>query len=170
MKVINFFAGPGSGKSTCAAGVFTAMKHRDIKCELVTEYAKDMTYENRHLTLSDQLYMLAKQNQRLKRLEGKVDYAITDSPLIMGLVYQVEGYYENFAPLVKEIFNSYDNVNFFIERLKKYQTYGRNQTEEQAKGKDLEIIHLLAKYSIESKRVKGDIEAPSKVLGWMGIH
>ncbi len=170
MKVINLFAGPGAGKSTTAAGLFYTMKLRDIKCELVTEYAKDMTYEKRHTTLSDQLYMLAKQNQRIRRLENQVDYVITDSPLLLGLVYTTPNYYKSFITLALEIFNSYDNINFFIERTKKYQAYGRSQTEDEAKGKDMEIIHLLARHGANFKRVKGNKKAPSLIMGQLGIN
>ena len=112
-KVINLFGGPGAGKSTTAAGLFYEMKVRDIKCELVTEYAKDMTYEKRTNILSDQLYILAKQNRKLIRLVGEVDYIITDSPLLIGLMYVPVNYYAQFSSLVHEIFGSYNNTNFF---------------------------------------------------------
>jgi ATP:corrinoid adenosyltransferase len=67
MKVINIFAGPCAGKSTTAAGLFYLMKVSGYNVELVTEYAKDMTWEGRHNILGDQLYILAKQNRRLER-------------------------------------------------------------------------------------------------------
>lgn len=37
LKVINLIAGPGAGKSTTAAGVFSRLKFNDINCELVTD-------------------------------------------------------------------------------------------------------------------------------------
>lgn len=168
-KVINLFAGPGAGKSTTAAGLFFELKTRDIKCELVTEYAKDMTYEKRQNTLQDQLYMLAKQNQRIKRLQGVVDFVITDSPLIIGLAYLPPNYYKNFKPLVFELFNSYDNENFFIFRTKKYQEYGRNQTEEQAREKDNIILGLLKESGNGFTVLPGDKKAPKIITSWLGI-
>ena len=59
-KVINLFGGPGAGKSTTAAGLFYEMKVRDIKCELVTEYAKDMTYEKQR-EFNKTLYCIMKE-------------------------------------------------------------------------------------------------------------
>jgi tRNA uridine 5-carbamoylmethylation protein Kti12 len=157
-KVINLFAGPGAGKSTTAAGLFFHLKSQNIKCELVTEYAKDMTYEKRHNILTDQLYILAKQNRRLSRLVGTVDYIITDSPLIIGLAYVPDNYFPSFSNLVSEIFNSYDNCNYFIKRNKPYQKYGRNQTEEEAKEKDIFIRNLLMSEALPFKEILGTKE------------
>jgi ABC-type glutathione transport system ATPase component len=53
--MVNIYGGPGCGKSTTAAGVFTLLKIHKIDCELVTEFAKDLTWENRHKTLENQL-------------------------------------------------------------------------------------------------------------------
>src|SRR6187399_572968 len=113
MKVINFFAGPGAGKSTLAAGLFYKMKKLGINVELVTEYYKELVWENIHQSSSDYLYILASQNRRLERLRGKVDFAVTDSPLLL------PGYYgknygnipEIIVPLSHEIFETYDNIN-----------------------------------------------------------
>lgn len=125
MKVINLFGGPGTGKSTTAAGVFNRMKVMGYNVELTTEYAKDMVWEGRDNVLSDQLYILAKQHRKLHRLQGKVDWVIMDSPIVLGLMYKPEGYYENFEPLVMEMWDSYDNVNFLLERSFEYQPIGR---------------------------------------------
>ena len=46
-RVVNLFAGPGSGKSTTASGLFHLLKLDNKKTELVTEYAKDAIYEQR---------------------------------------------------------------------------------------------------------------------------
>lgn len=40
--VINFFGGPGCGKSTMASRLFSELKSKGVKCEYVTEYAKDV--------------------------------------------------------------------------------------------------------------------------------
>ena len=60
MKVINFFGGPGVGKSTAACDLFVAMKKAGYKVEYVDEYAKEKTYEKEFKKLDDQLYILAK--------------------------------------------------------------------------------------------------------------
>ena len=73
MKVINLFGPPGSRKTTLAAKIFVAMREMGLNTEFVTEYAKDLVFDERFKVLDDQLYILAKQNSRLRRLQGKVD-------------------------------------------------------------------------------------------------
>ena len=44
--VINLIGGPGCGKSTIAAELFSRLKKMGVTCELVTEYIKgDNNYE-----------------------------------------------------------------------------------------------------------------------------
>lgn len=158
MKVINFIAGPGAGKSTVAAGLFHVMKRAGDNVELVSEYAKDMTWEGRDNILQDQLYMLAKQNRRLQRLEGKVDYAITDSPLLLGAIYTTQDYYKNFIPLVKEVYDGYDNETFMIVRTKEYHTVGRSQTKAQAIEIDDKITLRLDAMCVKYDKIPYEID------------
>lgn len=143
MKVINLFGGPGTGKSTTAAGLFNRMKIMGLNVELTTEYAKDMVWEGRDNVLSDQLYILAKQHRKLHRLQGKVDWVIMDSPIVLGLMYRPEGYYEHFEPLVMEMWDSYDNISFLLERSFEYQPIGRLGDEANAKRLDSDIKTFL---------------------------
>ena len=46
MLVVNLFGTPGAGKSTGAAYIFSNLKMRGINAELVTEFAKDMVWED----------------------------------------------------------------------------------------------------------------------------
>lgn len=152
MKIINFFGGPGIGKSTIAAGHFWDLKVSGRSAELVTEYAKDVTWEGRQNLLNDQLYLLAKQNRRLSRLlDHDVDYAITDSPLLLCAAYTRMGTnsYSSLVPLVLELFNSYDNVNIVLKRNPEfYVQVGRSQTVEQAIQIDEVVIALLDEFNI----------------------
>ncbi len=147
LKVINLFAGPGCGKSTLAAGVFHRMKVEGRSVEYVDEYAKQMTWEDRQKEMVNQLYIFAKQHKKLQRLVGKVEWAVTDSPLVMNLAYCPEAYFANYAPLVIEIANSFDNRNFLLERNVPFESAGRNQDLTQAIQKDKEIEAILGSYS-----------------------
>lgn len=49
--VINLFGAPGAGKSTGAAIVFAELKKRGVNAELVTEFAKDKTWEGNAIAL-----------------------------------------------------------------------------------------------------------------------
>jgi Ni2+-binding GTPase involved in maturation of urease and hydrogenase len=146
MKVINFFGGPGSGKSTTAAGLFHHMKRRGYKVELVTEYAKDMVYESRANIMADQLYVLAKQARRVSRLEGHVDYVITDSPLLLSIIYNQGTHLID--QLAEELFDQYDNVCFQMQRGDNYQEFGRGQTQEESEQIDREISAMLSAHGV----------------------
>ena len=145
MKVINLFGGPGVGKSTVAADLFAMMKREGHNVELVNEYAKEVTWEGHFSYLDDEFYILAHQNRRLVRLKDKVDYVITDSPILLGLAYTPSNYYpQYFSKFIHEVWNSYDNINIVLQReLKKYIEAGRNQKYEEALVKDKMMVTLL---------------------------
>lgn len=151
--IINLIGGPGSGKSTSRAGLFHKMKVDGFKVEEVVEYAKELTYGKDFVKLSDQLLLLGKQHHRLFKLRDEVDYIVSDSPFIMGLSYlKDDGYLplKEFEELTVKLFNSYDNLNIFLERDKnqEFQSYGRNQNFDEAINKDKEIRELLINHNI----------------------
>ncbi len=153
--LINLFAGPGSGKSTTAAGVFSLLKMHDVNCELVTEFAKDLTWEGRHKALGNQYYVWGKQHHRLWRIKDQVDVIITDSPIILGLIYGKDKP-KCFRDTVLDSFNEFNNMNYFLKRLKVYNPKGRNQTEDEAKSLDADVIEVLVSNNIEYISVPGN--------------
>ena len=163
-KVINLFAGAGSGKSTTAAGLFFLMKIHGYKVELVTEYAKELCYEGR-LGEAQQMSILGEQYNRQNRLVGKVDYIITDSPLLLNAVYDDD---ETVIYSAKQLFKRFDNVNFFINRVKPFANYGRLGDLESNKAVDLRIKSLLVDYQVEAN-VDGDINAPKTIFNILGL-
>jgi hypothetical protein len=156
-KIINLFAGPGAGKSTLAAGLFYHLKMRGFNVELALEYAKDLTWEERFNTLQVQPYVFGKQYHRLIRLIGKVDAIITDSPLLLGLVYG-ENQPQEFKDSVKRLFLDMENVNFIVRRQKVYNPAGRNQNEVGAKLIDDTIVNLLIENNIHATIIPGTEE------------
>ena len=76
MKVINIFAGPGSGKSTLSTELFSTLKKMHLRVEFVGEYAKDLIYEKRFDRLNDYLYVFAQQHHRILRLKNDIDYVM----------------------------------------------------------------------------------------------
>ena len=132
MLVVNLFGAPGAGKSTVAAGVFHQLKQRGHIAEYAPEYAKELVWEGRGDLLADQLYILAQQNRRLMRVDGRVDVVITDSPLLLSAVYIPPGYPSSFKPFVVDMFRSYRNLNFYLHRTVPYQNVGRVHTAEEA--------------------------------------
>lgn len=144
LKVISLWAGPGAGKSTCAAGLFARMKRLRFHCELVTEYAKDLTYEKNWTTLRNQMKVLSEQNFRIERLEGQTEYVITDSPIPLSLIYCKSEDRDWLAPVVQQLWDKYDNLPFILQRTKApFVHHGRNENADQAKQLDM-LIHTLA--------------------------
>jgi nicotinamide riboside kinase len=140
--VINLIGGPGSGKSTCASGIFYQLKKLGINCELALEFAKDKVWEESIKILDDQLYVFGKQYHKLFRLNGKVDVIITDSPLLISILYNKTPS-EYFDKLVVEQYHTFNNLLFFINRAENYQTEGRLQTKEESEGLDNIIKEIL---------------------------
>lgn len=141
--VVNFFGGPGSRKSTTRAKLFANLKVRGINCEEAPEYAKDIVWEERFNILNQQIYILAKQDHRLRRLDGKVDVAITDSPLVLSSIYGKNESPE-FHAVVRQLFDSYRNFNVYLQRGETpYNPAGRTQSLIEAKALDLEIADFL---------------------------
>lgn len=146
MKTVNIYGGPCSGKSTSASGLFHYMKTQNYNVELVTEVAKDYVWSEHFKMLEQyQLDIFAQQNHRLERLRGKVDWAITDSPLLLSHIYSPPGYYQTFYSLVDEVFDSYDNINVILQRdFSSYDDSGRVHTQEQSEQITKQIEDILA--------------------------
>ena len=163
MKVINFFGGPGAGKSSFATGLFSRLKFRDVNCEYVSEFAKDLTWEDRHVALGNQWHVSSTQHHRIHRLEGKVDYVITDSPIILGCMYY-EGDNPHFKHAFLHEFRKYDNINYFVDRAKPYKKEGRFHNEEEAKALDLQILTFLRWENIFYKKTWGVEESLDEIV------
>nr|DAD57709.1 MAG TPA: AAA domain protein [Bacteriophage sp.] len=145
---INLIGAPGTGKSTIASELFAKMKWLGYDVELVSEYAKELVWEQRNETFKNELYLFAKQHHRMFRLNGKVKYIITDRPLILSIFYNQK--YGNgsktFRQLVLEETNKFQNINVFLNRTKPYVQNGRNQSEEESNEFAKEIFESLEKY------------------------
>lgn len=155
LKVINLYGGPGTGKSTTAAGLFFRMKSIGMNVELVTEFAKDLTYRKSTHVLRDQGYVLAEQHHRLWQCRDQVDFVVTDSPLLLPIVYADLGdsiYHTiEFRNYVLSLMSSYNNINVFLKRSSNqtYSIIGRQQTQDQAHEIDQKIIDLLNELHID---------------------
>lgn len=162
--IVNMFGGPGAGKSTGAAYVFSQLKMNGVNCELVTEYAKDKTWEHNMEALSNQAYVFGKQFYRISRCENQVDVIITDSPIMLSTIYNNDPRLgEIFNKMVLDVFKSYDNLNYLLLRTKPYNPVGRNQTEVESDNIGQEIEKMLEDNSINFTYATGDID------GYMAI-
>ena len=165
--VINLFGAPGAGKSTGAAIVFAELKKRGVNAELVTEFAKDKTWEHNAMALGCQEYIFGKQSYRLARCRADVDVIVTDSPLPLSLLYVSDPALLSdgaFQKVVMNVFNSYNNLNYYVNRVKPYNPKGRNQTEAESDALAAPLKSLLELNGIEHTDINGDDEGYATVV------
>lgn len=161
--IVNFFGGPGVSKSTMAAHVFAELKWLGINCELTTEYAKRQVWEESFKALEDQRRVYGEQYHAVWAPSFHVDVIVTDSPLLLSIIYDKENDPE-FKALVMKDFRKFNNFNILIERKKKYVKVGRIQDERQAIEKDNEIKKLLVDNNIEFNIIAGERESTELVV------
>jgi len=164
--VVNLLSGPGAGKSTLAGSIFSELKWKGVDCELVTEYAKDKVWEESFKVLSNQLYVLGKQAHRNFRLNGKVDVMVTDSSVLMSLLYSKQERHQTkeFVKVTVDEFKHYNNLNFFIERNDHYVQNGRYQTHKEAIKIDDKILSVMDDHDIEYSRIPFEKESINVIL------
>ena len=156
MLLINLFGGPGAGKSTGAAYIFSKLKMAGVNAELVTEFAKDKVWEGNKEVFKNQAYIFGKQYFKISRCADKVDVIITDSPLLLSIIYNdnpVLG--DSFNETVKNVFSSFNSMNYILSREKEYNPVGRNQTESEAKEVDAQVRAMLDQEQIPYEVVAG---------------
>lgn len=165
MIVVNLFGAPGAGKSTGAAYIYAKLKMNGVNAELVTEYAKDKTWENNSEVFKNQAYIFGKQYFRLSRLDGKVDVVITDAPLLNSAFYNESSVLgKDFNRVVRRTFDSYSNMNYFVFRNKPYNPAGRSQTMEQSDQMAYAFKRKLSSYGIPHRQIQGNEEEYDKVV------
>ena len=136
-----------------------------VNAELVTEFAKGLVWENNLNALDpkNQLYILGNQQYSLNKVLSKVDIIINDSPLLLSSIY-ARGEIKGLEECCLSVFNSYNNLNFFIERAKVYNPNGRVHTEEESSNLRKEILDLLSKNKIPYTFAWGNYVGHKKML------
>lgn len=167
MQVINFFGGPGAGKSTAAAGLFYELKKRWFRAELVTEYAKELVWAGSSHLLSHQNFIFATQENRLARLSGQVEVAISDSPLLLSAFYAPDNYQISFKQSVFDFFEAYANINIFVRRSHEYSEAGRLQNQEDADKLSNAMEDFLMDNGVPYYAITASDASPRYLLYWM---
>ncbi len=150
--IINAYGGPGAGKSVACMDICAELKKRGYNAEYVQEYAKELVYDGR-LDLLDgsernQWDILKEQLYRVDRLYESVDFVVTDSPILLNIIYNRELTAE-YESVVTQLYNQMDNFSFFVKRdMSHFQQEGRIQNFEESIEKDKEIETLLNKNGI----------------------
>lgn len=156
--VINAFAGPGAGKTTSCLEVAEKLKKQGFVTEYVQEYAKELVYDNNLIMLDGhyehQFAILNEQMKRINRLYGKVDFIVTDSPILLNNTYLNEdkntGVYSAYSDSVNKLYGLYNNFNYFVERdTSVFEKEGRIHNLEQSIAIDNELKNMLHNNQID---------------------
>lgn len=171
---VNLTGAPGTGKSTTMSEVFAKLKRLNIDCEMVPEFAKELVWEKRKETLRDQLYVSGKQHHRIFRLNGYVDVAITDSPLILGTVYnrlynpatnKEQKHFNNaLEDVVFSAHTMYRNIDVFLTRTKPYNPNGRIQSEEESNELANTIKSTMDEHGLDYIELPADNDVADKIV------
>lgn len=171
--VVNLFAGPGTGKTTTAAALFAELKYRGVNCEYIPEYAKDATWEKRGpKVFQAQEYLFGKQHFRVSRVITEVDIVVTDSPVIMGMVYTPDDFnMPSLRGVMREAHSLYDSLNIFVQRNlnKPYETKGRGQTLEESIVIDNAILAMLETEKIPYHTMMMGRDCPQRIIELMWL-
>lgn len=160
-KLINVYAGPGAGKSMFCMELLAELKkigcNKGFSAEYVSEAAKEYVWTDSPImdgTEKHQLILLGEQLHKLERLNGNVDFIITDSPIILNALYNKECTY-GFEEMIIRLSRTYDSYNLFLERdlSVPYETAGRLQDLEGAQELDRKLKRILSKHGIPFKTV-----------------
>ncbi len=145
---INFYGGPGVGKSTLAAKVYADLKQQGVNSiELVPEFIKPWAYEGKQFDAFGNTYVFGNQLwSELRFLKSGVDIIVSDSPMLLQCAYVYQKNQSiglSLRDIVLQYEKEYPSLNFFVRRTLPYASEGRYQTEEESELLDSSIQQFL---------------------------
>jgi hypothetical protein len=101
-----------------------------------------------------QFAILNEQMKRINRLYGKVDFIVTDSPILLNNTYLNEDknteVYSAYSDSVNKLYCLYNNFNYFVERdTSVFEKEGRIHNLEQSIAIDNELKNMLHNNQID---------------------
>ena len=160
-KVINLIGAPSVGKSVLMAMIFIELKKRNLKCEMVQEWVKNIIWQNELETVKNQHYIIQQQYKSIKCLVNKVDYIVLDTSLVNYMYYN-KTYSENICNVektekyAKELLEEFDNIYIFVKRNHSFvfEKEGRIHTYEESLKIEKEMENLIDELNLESIKIQ----------------
>ena len=151
--VINLFGGPGCGKSSLASYIYSYLKSHHYSVGLLQEFATQLILNKNIEALKKQYWVITNQLYNQELLEESYNIVITDSPILLGEIYDID---ENSVTkellkvLMTEKFKEKENINIFIRRdlKKEFSLDGRVHDLSESLKKDVEIENMLKSHSV----------------------
>ena len=172
---IAILGSPGSGKSTLSAGLLYFSKLFFFKSDSVPEVAKWDVYKNVDFTKAKYEEDKFKRQKELEDIFPKdLEILICEAPLIISAIYS--SYYRGVdSPITQKMMSharkEKDRYSHFIvsRKLVSFESFGRNETEEQAEElhhHTIKVLELLGiNYTVLNRY---DDHIPLQVLSLMG--
>jgi hypothetical protein len=168
---INFYGGPGVGKSALAATTFGWLRQNRFNAELVQEWIKSWVYLGRKPRSFDYVYTFANQlHAEDCLLQAGVNILVTDSPVYLQCMYALHQDVQSAEELlgIACLFEKrHPSVNFFVERpqFAVYEQSGRYEDLGQAIEMDCWIGDCLRRWDVPFTRITpGDLDTVIKEL------
>lgn len=160
-KFIQFWGGPGTGKSSTASYLFSWFKNndRETPVEFVPEYTKALVYSKK-VDEIDWQFFYNLQRTAMEGLIGKVKYVFVENPI------DLFGFYKKDLNVDNSIFREYV-VDVFLERVRDYMEYGRYQSEDSAKKLDYEMEIYVETIGRKIVRVPANHEGQQVLLNML---
>lgn len=148
---INFYGGPGVGKSTLAAQVYAELNRAGgVSTELVREFVKPWAYEGRKLDVYDQVYTFGSQLWAEHRLfKAGINVIVTDSPVLLQCIYTAlldEKIAANLTQVGLRWEADTTSLNFLVQRAVPYRRRGRYQDEPELRVLDDRIAEAVENF------------------------
>lgn len=112
--VVNFFGGPGCGKTVAAADLFCQLKKAKVDTNFVKEFAQECIIEGNTDALKDQVYIFGNTYHKLRCAAEHSTVAVTDSPILLQIIYQSE-LPDSFSRLVLDMHRTFNNLNVLLD-------------------------------------------------------
>ena len=159
--LINLFGASSAGKSTLMADLFTSLKQHGFTVEMCPEIIKKWAWDGVKPNKYDQYFLMGQEIKQQSRLFHKVDFILSDSPVIQNAFYNWYLYGEDnlFQPATDYLRMATDDgikiINYMLVRNTDFESQGRYQTEEQADEIALALIDYVEKHGFCYPLVKG---------------
>lgn len=117
--IVNLYGSPSAGKTVAATSIFSQLKKRGLDVVLVSEFAHEKVVEENKMALSYQLHIWSTQAYRLYCAYQHAQIVVTDSPILLGSIYNDKGSTALHTVILEE-HHKYNNLNVVMELDPKY--------------------------------------------------
>ena len=174
--LINLFGSSSAGKSSLMADLFYAIKLKGKTVEMCPEIIKQWAWDGIKPNKYDQYFLMGQEIKQQSRLLGKVDYAISDSPVMQNSFYNdYLNFRDNLYYPTKDYLEMIETdghqiVNFFLFRNKPFETQGRYQTAEESDRIAECLVEYLKNHNVQYEVLsERDHERTEHVLNYLGF-